>query len=1273
MATGTLLPSFGKKLFVLAAAVAVCFALLQVGGRLIAPHLSRFEAPLNDWLAPHRVHLSGVRGAWHGLHPVVAAERVTFPGGDLNGVTLELDLGESLWRNRIIARRFEVAGGRLRFVKTSDGWWLDGAERTGNLDLVTFFRHSDEVRLNARVEFAGAAASGELDAHALIVNRNGRNRWHATLAANGCAECALRVDLDIDDAGRRQDFAGAARVSARGFAVDAALAAATGLPPMSMQLEGRWHSDGRQGSAALQARTTEMRLPGGVATLAASATAKGYNGSYRGALGMQGETAGAMLLPPALDFVGNVGGALTLWAAELDLGAWSGFLIAALGADGAVGRWFDGVGAQGGLRQMRLHLDGAGVAYSARIEGATTKSYRGIPEFHNANGQLWGHPQAARMEFESHAAHAALPDHFERTWPYDRAAGVVTAWFSPSYLGLRGQLETELGAARSAVAIGLTRPRDALEGRLAVAAAVDAVQVDDAKRYMPRKLPGGLKPWLDASLVAGRLDAAAILYHGHTRSVPGLPMRRLELAGRVADGALAYHPAWPVAERLDGELRVSGTAVLASGFRGVAAGAAFEDMSVHAPAGASHADVRGRTRVDAQKALDFVHGTPTAAFAPYVCECWRGVGPIEVDGRLRVPLGGIGLGAAASQGSAPPEGAAEAADTAALALARRKSGLEGAQVDLTFDLAGTELDFADVGLRFADLRGQARFHSPHHLVADALQGTLFDAPVTVSAASNNGAVDFTVRGRAGVDDVFDLIGTRAAGFARAAGAFGFDAKLSVFPASERPPELMVATDGVGLGLALPAPLGKPANLPRPLRATLTFSDDYTRMEFLEGGLAGWLHVLEGDVLRGAIGVGAPAPTAARSGVTVTGRIGALHFADMEDLENFESHALAVWRLHDFTIGSLHLQSLALPDMRLNGVFAPDWFDLDVESEAVAGQIARQGHAAMRVNLAHVRLPDGDEDADPLDVALMDRIPAMDVTIEQVLLAGEHFGNWRFDVRPADGELRLIDVEGKIKGLNIVAAESVVWSKDTDATWFRGSVAAGDLAEVLPQWGYGTSVESAAVRIEGEAFWPGSPLNFELHDLSGDMRLTVDDGRFLDVGEAPGGRFLALLNFSKIAHRLQLDFSDVFGKGIGFDTIRARTVFDDGVLHFAEPMLIEGPGSEFKIYGTVDFANGSLDNDMIVTLPLSSSLPWYAIWLASTNPATAAGVLLGQQVFKNQLAALSSARYRVTGVIDDPEPKLVGLFSGDLDPAAASGGAEAGPRKRAPAAGKQVGQ
>ena len=71
--------------------------------------------------------------------------------------------------------------------------------------------------------------------------------------------------------------------------------------------------------------------------------------------------------------------------------------------------------------------------------------------------------------------------------------------------------------------------------------------------------------------------------------------------------------------------------------------------------------------------------------------------------------------------------------------------------------------------------------------------------------------------------------------------------------------------------------------------------------------------------------------------------------------------------------------------------------------------------------------------------------------------------------------------------------------------------------------------------------------------------------------------------------------------------------------------------------------------MVVTLPLSSSLPWYAFWLASTNPATAAGVLLGREVFKRQIEALASARYRVTGTLEEPKPSFVGIFTGDFAP------------------------
>lgn len=162
-----------------------------------------------------------------------------------------------------------------------------------------------------------------------------------------------------------------------------------------------------------------------------------------------------------------------------------------------------------------------------------------------------------------------------------------------------------------------------------------------------------------------------------------------------------------------------------------------------------------------------------------------------------------------------------------------------------------------------------------------------------------------------------------------------------------------------------------------------------------------------------------------------------------------------------------------------------------------------------------------------------------------------------------------------------------------------------------------------------------------------MRMAIHTGRFLDVEEATGARILSLLDFANIARRLKLDFSDVFDRGIGFDYVSASGELDEGVLSFTEPMDIHAPGSDFRISGTVDLADGVLNNEMIVTLPLSSNLPWYT-WLVTAEPVTAVGVLVGREIFKEQIRTLSSARYRITGTIEEPNLEFVDIFRSDME-------------------------
>jgi uncharacterized protein YhdP len=144
------------------------------------------------------------------------------------------------------------------------------------------------------------------------------------------------------------------------------------------------------------------------------------------------------------------------------------------------------------------------------------------------------------------------------------------------------------------------------------------------------------------------------------------------------------------------------------------------------------------------------------------------------------------------------------------------------------------------------------------------------------------------------------------------------------------------------------------------------------------------------------------------------------------------------------------------------------------------------------------------------------------------------------------------------------------------------------------------------------------------------------------------KIFSLVNFSTIAKRLNFDFSDVVGEGVSFDLLTATTDFDSGMMHFVEPMEVEGSGSSFRIAGSVDLVEGTLDNEMIVTLPVSRGLPWYAAYVALANPLAGLGVLVGERVLRKPLEQFSSAKYEISGTLTEPELKFVGVWDVTMD-------------------------
>ena len=1223
----------------IATVIAVCFALVQTTGRVLFWQLPRFEEAINLLLASSGVAVEGLRGGWRGLNPSVSANQVWFPAGRMTGFDFELDMLESLARNRVVARRMTVVDSHLNVEKTADGWRLRGHRGSG-FDARALFAYSDQVWLRGRLTFRDGMQTGTLHVEAMLVNRDHMHRFDIHVQSEpGCDDCALVVSGDLLDGG-----GGAIRASASRFSLGKELHAmlTENLSPLSplrqmrfeIAVEGDWRraADGDE-EARLNVKVATRQSPGSAGSITASLDAwRQADGDYRGN--------GSLTLAGGENTYRIAGGGFWLrdlfaetlsvdvWLPRFSLAELVAPIIETIGTEHRAGNWLAKIAPRGKIDALRLRFDADGLALALRGTGGALNAHRGVPQMDNVAFEASGHARALRVELESHDFNLALPDIFPARGRHDRGGGTLFATFSPGYIGLRApKLQLAKGSTQGEFSFALARPDDRDEVRAVLEGRVDRIDWHGARDYLPIRLAPGLRRWLLDAIHAGEFHNVRLVYRGHARTRGQQPVRRLEMAANVLGGAVDYHADWPAASDVNGALEITANETRLHG-TAQAFGTELAEVRLRVPhrLARAHLSLAGATTV--ARVFDFVWATPVHDSLPFLSKAWHGTGNVDFAADVTVPFG-------------------ERDD--------ETTRLQRDDVRLHLHFQDATFDFADLGLSFNAMDESVSYRFPATLTGDALQGTLFDHPVSIAIASDDDSMRFNFAGTATVADAHRLLDIEDTKLA--AGTFDFDAAFTIFPASDRAMELEIKSTLAGTEILLPAPLGKSAAEERQTTVALQFLEPHVAASASYGDSGGWLQINDMGIRAGAIGIGVAAPTvdAERGRVVFSGHVATIDVSDMVELANDATldYSPFAWELRQLRIGTLALESVQFADLLVDGYSADGDIELAIEparaasgAPSIAGRLAKRGDAPWQIQLTDLTVLES-ENVDPLAPAMIDRLLAADVVLEKVVVGGEDYGSWRFSMTPANDGVAFANVVADVRGLHIESDGEAFWSKSNESR-FAGSAHAKDLKDVLPLWDFAPSVESESFQAVGDLRWPGSPLNFDLHHLSGTAQLDLADGRFLDI--APGGtRILSLVNFSAIVKRMSLDFSDVFGEGVSFDRVLADLAVDDGLARFVAPAKIVGTGSSFRLAGTVDLDSGALDNDMIVTLPfLNSNLPWYAAFLALSNPAGAAGVLLGRQVLKDQINRLSSGRYRISGTYEAPEVEFIGIFANDLD-------------------------
>ena len=209
-----------------------------------------------------------------------------------------------------------------------------------------------------------------------------------------------------------------------------------------------------------------------------------------------------------------------------------------------------------------------------------------------------------------------------------------------------------------------------------------------------------------------------------------------------------------------------------------------------------------------------------------------------------------------------------------------------------------------------------------------------------------------------------------------------------------------------------------------------------------------------------------------------------------------------------------------------------------------------------------------------------------------------------------------------------------------STHFDGRIEGERLEEVLQNWGGAPGITSRSFLLGARGRWPGSPAQAGLQHFTGSLLLRADDGQIVEGAAGTRAlRLFGILNLDAIRRRLRLDFSDLFGKGLAYDSIHGRLDGIDGIFLTGEPLVLEGPSTQMELDGQLDMASDRIAARLAVTLPISNNLPLAAL-LAGAAPVAGA-LLIVDRLVGERLSKVASVTYQVDGPWQDPQISLWG--------------------------------
>lgn len=778
---------------------------------------------------------------------------------------------------------------------------------------------------------------------------------------------------------------------------------------------------------------------------------------------------------------------------------------------------------------------------------------------------------------------------------------------------------------------------------------MDYMDVAAHSAYLPTM--ANLAPtmqWLDTALQGGRIVNSGFLLRTPAAAGTAPTSATQSSWFRVQEGRLQFLPDWPLVEITTAGIvgRDLNTDILSTGAQ--IGGLSVQHVSgkIRPAATGSLLTLGAKSLSSTQAGIKFLTSTPLRTYVGSTLNNWDASGMLDLNVNLQIPLGNNN--------------------------SQQKIAVIAQSLNST-------LHIKDYSLDINSINGQLNYHQDIGLQAKGLNAVMFSSPVKIAIASSQDTATGTrtiqvnsegsvaaaelARWEGQTDFVSSLLGFTD-------GTLAYKASLDLPGAGNTAvlPRLQILADLQELNSGFPVPFQKMAGESGQIQLDLNFTPTGQNVVLrYNDSVSGQLVLDEQGINRGQVFFGKLNQSfnirqsdAAAKGLLVNGDVKNFNYEEWQkvadriiaETRQGGSSLKDYLRLIDVNIEHLQVAGQSFENINVQVQHKEEAWHIFGQNSLLTGNFILPDvqDEPWEVTLDYLRfppreLPDPDAESAEEEIDLLQELdpstlPAFNFKTAELSIGESNLGTFSFALKPLEHgamitDFRMQEDVSSINGALEGSGATIDWSYEQGLhrSHFTGVFAAGDLAKVMPKWGHDANIVSRQALFGGELSWPGSPLAFSLKKSSGEVSMAINNGRFVNI-DSGSSKLLGAFNFDALVRRLELDFSDLYGRGFSYDSIKGELTFIDGVVHTRTPLIIDGPSSRLNINGEISLPNETIAADMLVRIPLGENISMLAGLLGAWPIAVS--TYLASKIFADQVEDFTTIIYRLEGTWENPQ-------------------------------------